>query len=308
MRKFLAFVFAFYILSVFPTHTALADTIILNDGRKIKGTITEEGSDYYKVKIKIGTMKINKGMVKEIKKLAAEENFLILGNQYLASNNLDAAIEQYRKSLRANPDYQPAKDALAKAEKMKSDVEAKKKAELEERQRQIAERMEKVKKGFGFTIESSDGRIILSGVAADSKADAAGLKAADEIIRINDLETKGKSADEITGYLTEGENRAYSFTIQKECELIRKKINYQKHSFVGVGVFVDSAGDDLVINSVIVGEPADLAGLKSKDRIISIDEKPVSGMSVDEASDLIGGPESSKLRMVIQRSVELERK
>jgi len=127
-------------------------------------------------------------------------------------------------------------------------------------------------------------------------------------VQINDVKTDGKSLDEITDYLTKGENTGYSFVIQRECELTRKTIDYQKHSFVGVGLFLDAAGNDLVINSVVVGEPSDLAGLKSKDKVISIDGKPASGMSVDEAANLIGGPESSKLKIVIQRSVELERK
>lgn len=167
---------------------------------------------------------------------------------------------------------------------------------------------ENVKSGFGLTIESSGTRTILATVISGGKAEIIGLKPKDEIIRINDMDAKGKSLDEITDYLSKSENTAFAFLIQRECELTRKKINYQKHSFVGVGIFLDAVGNDLVINSVIVGEPADLAGLKSKDKVVSIEGKPALGMSVDDAANLIGGPESYKLKIAIQRSVELERK
>ena len=308
MRRIFVFVFAVFVVGVCLGPVSRADTIILKDGRKIEGVITDEGKDYYNVKIKIGMMKVNKDMVSEIKKISAEENLVNLGNQYIASNNFDAAIEQYKKALQVNADFQPAKDALAKAEKIKGEVEAKKKKELELKEKEAGEKKDKVKNGFGLTIEPSGGNMIVSGVVSGGNAEAVGLKPKDEIIQINDMAIQGKSPEVITDYLAKSENTTFAFLLQRECELTRKKIDYQKHSFVGVGIFLDAAGKDLLINSVIAGEPADLAGLKSKDKVISIDGKSVSGMSVDDAATLISGAESSKLKIVVQRSVELERK
>ncbi len=287
---------------------ARADTITLKDGRKIEGVITDEGNDFYNVKIKIGTMKVNKDMVSEIKKLSAEENLVNLGNQFLVSNNFEAAVEQYKKALRLNAGFQPAKDALAKVEKIKADAEAKKKKEIEQKEREAAEKRDKVKNGFGFILDSAEGRTVLIGITAGGDAEAVGLKPKDEMIQINDMACAGRSLDEIIGYLTKSDNTTFAFLLQRECELTRKKIDYQKNSFVGVGIFLDAAGKDLLINSVITGGPADLAGLKAKDRVISIDGKSVSGMSVDDAAAVIGGAESTKLKILVQRSVQLERK
>lgn len=167
---------------------------------------------------------------------------------------------------------------------------------------------ENVKSGFGFTIESSGTRTILATVISGGKAETVGLKPKDEIIRINDMDVKGKSLDEISDYLAKNDNTTFTFLMQRECELTRKKIDYQKHSFFGVGIFLDTEDNGLVINSVIVGGPADRAGLKPKDKVVSIEGKPGSGMSVNDAAGLIGGTESSKLKIAIQRSVELERK
>ena len=308
MRRIFVLLFAVCVLGVCLWPVAHTDTIIFKDGRKIEGVITEEGDDYYNVKIKIGMMKINKDTIAEIKKLSAEENLVNMGNQYIASNNFDAAVEQYKKALQANANYQPAKDALAKVEKIKGEAEAKKRKELEQKEREAAEKREKIKNGFGLMLDSAEGRTVLIGITPGGNAEAVGLKPKDEIMQINDMGMQGKSLDETAYYLTKSENTTFTFLIQRECELTRKKIDYQKHSFVGVGIFLDAAGKDLLINSIIVGEPADLAGLKSKDKVISIDGKSVSGMSVDDAAALISGAESSKLKILIQRSVELERK
>lgn len=308
MRKISIFSFAACVFVTCFSQFSFADTIILKDGRKIEGTVIEEGKDTYTVKIKIGTVKFNKDTVKEIKKSPAEENFLNLGNQYLASNNLEAAIEQYNKALQANANFKPAKDGLEKAEKLKAEAETKRRNALSEKDRESSENKNKVKSGFGFTIQSYGDRIIVATVASGGKAEAVGLKPKDEIIRINEMGAEGKSVDEISDYLAKSENTAYTFLVQRDCELARKRIDYQKHSFVGVGIFLDVVGENLVINSVIVGEPADLAGIKSKDKVVSIEGKPTSGMSVDDAANLIGGSESSKLKITIQRSVELEKK
>jgi C-terminal processing protease CtpA/Prc len=296
------------LLSAFICPEPGADTIIMNDGRKIEGLVTSEGADYYDVKIKIGTMRIKKDTVKEVKKLTEEENFINLGNQFLATNNIDAAIEQYNKALQANPSSKAAADAIEKAGRLRGEIDAKKKAEADRREKEAIEKQGRIGKGFGIDIKSSGGEVSVKDVIPGSSAQAIGIRADDRIIQINDMKTKGKTVDEIADYLFGLENASPVFLVERECELARKKIDYQKHSFVGVGIFLDTSGKDLIINSVIVGEPADMAGLKSKDKVVSIEGKSTAGMTVDDAAALISGAEAPKIKLVVQRSVELERK
>ncbi|HOX09738.1 MAG TPA: PDZ domain-containing protein [Candidatus Omnitrophota bacterium] len=296
------------LLSMFICPAPRADTIIMNDGRKIEGVVTSEGADYYDVKIKIGTMRVKKDTVREVKKLSEEENFINLGNQYLATNNIDAAIEQYNKALQANPSSKAAADAIAKAGQVRGEIDAKKKAEADRREKEAIEKQGRIGKGFGMDLKSSGGEVSVKDVIAGSSAQAIGIKAGDRIIQINDMKTKGKTVDEVADYLFGIDNASSVFLLERECELARKKIDYQKHSFVGVGIFLDTSGKDLIVNSVIVGEPADMAGLKSKDKVVSIEGKSTAGMTVDDAAELISGAEASKVKLVVQRSVELERK
>lgn len=311
MRKNLAFVIFVLTVSAFlmgGEPRGYTDTIFLKDGRKIEGLILAEQQDCYIVKIKIGTTKVNKATVEKIDKLSSEENLVNFGNQYLDSKNYDAALEQYKKALDINPECQPAKDAIAKVEKTKKEIEEKQRAELEKKKKEFQEKKDTVEKSFGFILDIGNDQLKIVSVNADSGAEAAGLKRNDQIIQINDRPTKGKSLEEIIDYLAKGESGSYSFLVQREVELTRKKIDYQKHTFVGVGIFLDVAGNDLIVNSVIVGEPADLAGLKPRDKVISINGKPTTGLSVNDAAELIGGTELSAVRLIMQRSVEIERK
>jgi C-terminal processing protease CtpA/Prc len=311
MKKGLAFVIFTLAVSIFLTGgepRIYADTIILKDGRRIEGLILAEQQDCYIVKIKIGTTKVEKAMIEKIDRLSSEENFLNFGNQYLDSKNYDSALEQYKKALDINPDYQPAKDAVAKVEKIKKEIEEQKRAEMEKKKKEFEEKKAAAEKGFGFRLDIANDQLKIISVNADSGAEAAGLKQNDQIIQINNQLTKGESLEKIINLLVKGESTSYHLLAQREVELTRKKIDYQKHTFVGVGIFLDVAGNDLIVNSVIVGEPADLAGLRPRDKVISINGKPTAGVSVNDAAELIGGTELSNVTLVIQRSVDIERK
>lgn len=285
-----------------------SDTIILKDGRKIEGFIVEEQKDSYLVKILIGSIKVKKENISEIKRLPPEENYLNFGNQYLLSQNYDAALENYKKALEVNPTFQPAKNAIAQAEKLKKEAEEKKRAELEKKEKELLEKKEKVLSGFGMELGIIDGKLNAVKTELDSPADVNGIRTWDLIVQIDGQATKDKSLEEILNCLLKPNVTTYQFTIQRDVELTRKRIEHQKQVVVGVGIFLDADEDGLIINSVITGGPADLAGLKAKDRIIAIDGKPTQGISFDQASTFIGGVESTSAKFTIQRNIDLIRK
>lgn len=287
---------------------AHSDTIILKDGRKIEGFIVEEQKDSYLVKILIGSIKVKKESISEIKRFPPEENYLNFGNQHLLTQNYDAALENYKKALATNPDFQPAKDAIKKAEKLKKEKEEKKRAELEKKEQELLEKKEKVLSGLGMELGIIDGKLSAVKTVLDSPAEVVGIKALDTIVQIDGQATQDKLLEEILDYLLKPEATSYQFTIQRDVDLVRKRIEHQKRSVVGVGIFLDAGEDGLIINSVITGGAADLAGLKAKDRIIAIDGKPTQGISFDQASTLIGGAELTSVKFTLQRNIDLIRK
>jgi len=70
---------------------------------------------------------------------------------------------------------------------------------------------------------------------------------------------------------------------------------------VGIQIVKDKESDDLIIISPIEGTPAFDAGIKARDKILSIDEISTEGMNIEEAVKLIRGQRGTKVKLEILR-------
>lgn len=81
-----------------------------------------------------------------------------------------------------------------------------------------------------------------------------------------------------------------------------KSFNEQLNgSFSGIGAELGKQGTDIVVISPIAGFPAEKAGLKAKDVIISVDDQDATGLSVDEAVKRIRGEKGTSVKLVVLR-------
>ena len=71
---------------------------------------------------------------------------------------------------------------------------------------------------------------------------------------------------------------------------------------VGIQIVKDKETDDLIIVSPIEGTPAYDAGIKSQDKILSIDDISTQGMDIEDAVKLIRGQRGTKVKLEIQRN------
>jgi carboxyl-terminal processing protease len=75
----------------------------------------------------------------------------------------------------------------------------------------------------------------------------------------------------------------------------------------GIGAYVGFDEESrLEIIRPFADGPADLAGLRAGDRILSVDDLPLAGRSIHEAIALIRGPEGTDVRLLIMRTGVLE--
>lgn len=72
-------------------------------------------------------------------------------------------------------------------------------------------------------------------------------------------------------------------------------------SFEGIGAEVMKEGEFVRIISPIVGSPAEDGGLLPNDYIVEVDGESVADLSINEAVNLIRGPEGSEVELLIQR-------
>jgi len=70
---------------------------------------------------------------------------------------------------------------------------------------------------------------------------------------------------------------------------------------VGIQIVKDKESDDLIIISPIEGTPAFDAGIKARDKILSIDDISTEGMNLEDAVKLIRGQRGTKVKLKILR-------
>ncbi|WP_445491142.1 S41 family peptidase [Niallia sp. 03133] len=99
-------------------------------------------------------------------------------------------------------------------------------------------------------------------------------------------------------------NDPYSdYMNEKEAENFHESIS---SSFEGIGAEIQKIDDKIVIVTPIKGSPAEKAGLKPNDTIVSVDGKSLQGMSSSEAVLLIRGKKGTKVKLEIERA-EMEK-
>jgi len=71
---------------------------------------------------------------------------------------------------------------------------------------------------------------------------------------------------------------------------------------VGIQIVKDKKSDNLIIVSPIEGTPASEAGIKARDKILSIDNISTKGMNIEDAVNLIRGKRGTKVKLEILRN------
>ncbi|MFM9058478.1 MAG: S41 family peptidase [Planctomycetaceae bacterium] len=71
--------------------------------------------------------------------------------------------------------------------------------------------------------------------------------------------------------------------------------------FVGLGVELKTAADGLLVVHVIPGSPAERSGIRAGDHLVGVGGRQIGGLGVDEAAQLLQGPEGSLVTLAILR-------
>jgi carboxyl-terminal processing protease len=115
--------------------------------------------------------------------------------------------------------------------------------------------------------------------------------------------TEPITADKKVWSAIEGLASAYGdpytvFFPPKESKMFEEEI---RGSFGGVGMEIGIQDDALTVIAPIKNSPAEKAGIKSGDKILTINEKPASKMSTEEAVGLIRGEEGTQVTVLFYR-------
>src|SRR5467141_516180 len=71
--------------------------------------------------------------------------------------------------------------------------------------------------------------------------------------------------------------------------------------YSGIGIYLTFSSAYPVITGTVPGSPAASAGLQAGDQIVKVGDKDMKGISADQASTLIQGPDGTKVTLTLQR-------
>lgn len=114
---------------------------------------------------------------------------------------------------------------------------------------------------------------------------------------VEDVEDKKLLTDAIRGMLTGLDPHSTFLDIEEFKELTVGT----KGEFGGLGIVVGMENGFVKVISPIDDTPAQRAGIKAGDLIIKLDEKPVKGMTLDDAVKLMRGKPGSKITLMVSR-------
>jgi carboxyl-terminal processing protease len=159
---------------------------------------------------------------------------------------------------------------------------------------------------FGLGVNIGNGRISFG-----PKNQATGLPAQLDYTSVNDVYnalkanyngklTETQLEDGLKHGLAEATNDPYTeYFTPAEAKQFNNQLN---NSFSGIGAELGQDADkNLVVISPIAGFPADKAGLKAQDIIVTINGTTTTGMSVDEAVSKIRGPKGTDVHLGVVR-------
>jgi carboxyl-terminal processing protease len=95
-------------------------------------------------------------------------------------------------------------------------------------------------------------------------------------------------------------------TFYMEPQVYESETSSLQGSYEGIGAYVDTEGEYLIIVSPIEGSPAEAAGLLPGDKVIAIDGEDMTGISPQEVRLKVLGPEGTTVTLTIAREGEPE--
>ncbi len=157
--------------------------------------------------------------------------------------------------------------------------------------------------GSSFATQATSGQGVLASITGGLKQDEAKkIGAALDLIQSNYYQDvdRGKLVDgAINGMMQSLDDPYSSYMGKKTAEEFEETI---EGSFSGIGAEVSSEDGNVVVVSPIKGSPAEKAGIRAKDVILTVNGESLHGLELNDAVAKIRGPKGSEAKLTIKRS------
>jgi hypothetical protein len=304
---------------------AFADTIIMNDGKEIKGIVIEDYKDRVLFSTVDGEITLMKSDIRELSFDSEEDNLVKLAEQASERRDYARAMGYYEMALKANPDSAAAKKGMVylrgnifrKEETLKS-AEIKRQQNIELYGGQaamltgsddIADMAKALEKSTGIRISMAGSIPEIEAVKAGSPAYEAGLRKGDLLASVWGKLTDYLALKETLDLLV---NRS---AVEIQCVFARTvavNINPNKTIISGledlIGASFAMEIDGLTISAVKDAGSAIGVGIEKGDLVTEIDGKQTRYMPLKKAVELIKNSDASVVKLAIKRKAIIWRR
>ncbi|MGB2600287.1 MAG: PDZ domain-containing protein [Candidatus Omnitrophota bacterium] len=299
------------VLSLCPLD-ALADTVILRNGSRIKGLILDEFKDRIVVSTVDGEKIIMKSdirsaiydseakaLIRKARNHVNRMDYIKAYNTYLKALELDPQLEEAREQLKFLQSYLDVK--------MKQDIVGSVKDKKEKFQGVSGKiPTEKAVEEFGIVLDP-DGKYVC---VARALNEAAGVvKPGDKIISVWSELAAYMDAEEVADMLLKSE----------ECKLVIERLATPKLSSNGsrlnnvlangyekiIGAKLKLVKKGLIVENVAPGGPFESAGIEKKDMVYRIKGKNTRYMPMRQVIEIIKNNQNKEIEILVRRDVTL---
>lgn len=309
------------IMIVFMASMLFADTIIIKDGKKIKGLVVDEYVDRVTLSTADGERDVFRKDIERIEYDTPEQNFMQLGRAYDAKGWYDKAAFYYKKAMEINPDFKEARESyLASHAKMWRQEERRTRKELkhrnmimdwwENRNKKAAPEAESkaslLKDTLGISLIEKDGIFQIEDVRPYSSADKAGIEEGDLLVGIWGKLIRYNKMDQVMDELLGPKYSEVRVVIEREIQVVTE--GNTKNLYKELGIILGFEYEGLTVKDFISEGKGERLGFKKGDYVTAIDKKDTRYLPLDSVIALINSSKNdSNIVFTVQRKLNLRR-
>lgn len=257
-----------------------ADTILLKNGKELKGLIVEQHEDRVILSTEKGEMPVPKRGIKKIDFDDAEQNFMQIGLQYEEKKRWGEALAYYEKALELNPELEDARKASVRVRNQFWTNAAAGPADEMERRQALYDSLGKPKKSsypapknnvglstqlkdaLGMVLERKEEWTHITELVPRRESALAGLKKQDRLVSIDGISLRYLNTEVVQSKLLSLKSSHFTLEIERDC--VVKRTSTEK-SLADLGLVLRLENQGMVIESVKEKSVAAQGGLKSGD-------------------------------------------
>lgn len=324
LRVKLIFVLIYGLLAM-DYRLSYADTMILKDGKELKGVIVEDYQDRIIISTVDGEMAVMKDDVGSVYYDNEDENLIKFAERARERRDYSKAYGYYERALHLNPNSKAAKDGMVfcqsyvmRGQEVKKEDDVRRREEFERyggflgagkpgvsSEEDAALKLDSI---FGLRLKTGNGNPRVVSVKPRSTAYDAGVRADDTIIAIWGRLAGYMSLEEVIKTLLEKPSLEMKITIERTVDVM---VNPRRGALSGLNDLVGAnfvmKFDGLTVDKVIDGSSAADAGLKGGDLITAINGQNTRYMPLKKAIETVRDTKGQTAKITFRRELTMWR-